>query len=428
MASPFYDNYNVIIDRGRKDRAYEALRSVYGDIAGDPESATRMQQYGERERIAPGEWEAQQQALELGRQKIGQGSQAEKDAAMQRRRTALLNGAQYVVSAMDRAKDAGASEGSIMDAAIVAFNRVAPSLGMSEEDIQSTRDALASDPNSARDTVAMLLGNDASAAARAQAAQQPRYQIVQQPDGTIVRVPITGVGEAETVTVGNQPVRGYQAPQAQERLVQGQQRIDIASPEGQRGVYGARELGKGEGKRQVEDLPLSGTGLASAQATFDAAMQGFQVADTAAKNAMDNASWLNTGPLAALPDFINPAAAAQRADLITAMTGPVLTGIQQMREAGKAAGSTGTGFGQLTEKELALLEARWGAVLQAASPPKFKSAVEDFRKQLAASQGRVRRAYEADLKARGQGAPAQGSRVEGENVILKWNPEKGDFE
>lgn len=51
--------FNNVADRSRKDAAYNALKNTYGDIAGDPEAATNLQNLAQSAELQPGRVQAQ---------------------------------------------------------------------------------------------------------------------------------------------------------------------------------------------------------------------------------------------------------------------------------------------------------------------------------------------------------------------------------
>lgn len=69
--------------------------------------------------------------------------------------------------------------------------------------------------------------------------------------------------------------------------------------------------------------------------------------------------------------------------------------LQQMRDNSP----TGGALGQVTERELALLQATWGSVEQAQSQAQFERALERFDRQVQNSWDRVNRAYQRDYGA-----------------------------
>lgn len=69
--------------------------------------------------------------------------------------------------------------------------------------------------------------------------------------------------------------------------------------------------------------------------------------------------------------------------------------LQQMRDNSP----TGGALGQVTERELSLLQATWGSVEQAQSQAQFERALDRFDRQVKNSWDRVNRAYERDYGA-----------------------------
>lgn len=235
MAS-FFDDYasgnalgEVIRKGARKAVADTALTKQYGGIAGDPEAAASLQQTDQRAQAFPtakAQGEANLEATQAANTKNA-------DTA---RDKAMLNAAYFVKQRYDTdGPEAGAA----------AVDDAAKLLGLSPEDAAQTKQFVTSHPQGADALIEALKQRYASSSA---AGGAQRYQIVQQPDGSIVRVPVTGEGDAQAVQVGGEAVRGYQAPQGQQRIVNTQantqQRYDLADPN----LKAEQEAGKAVGK------------------------------------------------------------------------------------------------------------------------------------------------------------------------------------
>lgn len=86
--------------------------------------------------------------------------------------------------------------------------------------------------------------------------------------------------------------------------------------------------------------------------------------------------------------------------------------LQEMRDNSP----TGGALGQVTERELALLQATWGSLTQSQGQSQFEANLDRFKRQLEQSWDRVNRAYERDygtsyFDSGSQGAPAAPSDV-----------------
>lgn len=90
----------------------------------------------------------------------------------------------------------------------------------------------------------------------------------------------------------------------------------------------------------------------------------------------------------------------------------------------RANSPTGGALGQVTERELALLQSTMEALNQAQSREQFIAGLNRLKATYAQAMTRVRAAYEQDFGG-GEGAPAQGGN---EQRVLRWNPATGQLE
>lgn len=428
MANNFLQGFSGMQDalstadtNSRKTAAYKALRNAYGDIAGEPEQALELQSYGARQNSIPVAQEQAETNLAntkanaplIQRQEAAKAGEAEEtttDKANTRQGKAIYNGANFIQSAIARGEDP-----------LQAYDKVAPLMQLPPDKAAAVRAAIEKNPAVVQDFI-KAYGPQATGA-------QQRFQVVQSPDGTLHRVTATGA-EAINDASGN-PIKAYQAPQAAERIDQGDRRLTqqygLAQPGFKGDVAAAVATGKERGKIAAEDLPQSNVGAIKSQQQIDSTKQSFDVANDAIEKATKDTGWLSAGPLSHLPDFANPASANLRGELNTVQSKVVLDTITEMKNLSKT-GSTG--FGQLSDREGQLISSRLGAVLQASTPKRLKSALSDLQGQLKISRDRVLGAYEAEQKIKSPKKPAatNGGRVEGDNVILKWNPATGRLE
>lgn len=101
-------------------------------------------------------------------------------------------------------------------------------------------------------------------------------------------------------------------------------------------------------------------------------------------------------------------AADLRADLDTIRANVGFDKLQEMRDNSP----TGGALGQVTERELELLQATWSNVTQAQSPEQLRARLEELERQVQQSWDNVQRAYELDFGNIGQqGAGNGGARI-----------------
>lgn len=429
MANEFLQGFagmQAALQRGResarKENAYQALRNTYGDIAGDPEAAQALQSIEQGAQAFPLQQQQREQTIAASQQTQSFNAAREAEQTRKTQAGGILSGALYIQNA--RKRDPNADVGAL-------FDRIVPTLGLSPEDAAAARQALVADPGAADDLVTAFRirqgveKGDPSAVeeykyfSQLPPAEQANYLKVKRSGFNAIR-DIGGVPTAIQVAPGataptQTPLSTLPAEAAAANTLAG-------------GKAAGTATGKVVGEKVASDLPLSNTEQVKAEQQAAATAQSFDVAEKAIDNALSDTGWLSAGPLSALPDFLNPSAATLRSDLVTVQSKVVLDTITEMKNLSKT-GSTG--FGQLSDREGQLISSRLGALLQATTPARLRKSLTDLQTQLAASRGRLERAYANDQKARGQGAPppaTPGSRVEGQNVILKWNAEKGDFE
>jgi hypothetical protein len=113
-----------------------------------------------------------------------------------------------------------------------------------------------------------------------------------------------------------------------------------------------------------------------------------------------------------------------KADLLTIQANAGFDKLQEMRDNSP----TGGALGQVSERELALLQATWSNLEQSQSPEQLRQRLQEFSQQIEDSWARVNRAYELDYGNTNQGqqgsiqpnvapgpqnnqAPQQGQRV-----------------
>lgn len=422
------DASNKLTDTSRKAEAYNALKQSYGDIAGDPERALELQSYGARQNAIPVEQQQRELNLKTSRDvaplnqrklvaQTGLEEENTADKADAAQATAIERSAQFIQAGIDRGEDP-----------VAKFDQVTPLLRLPPEKVTAIRAAIQQNPGVVKDLLNTF-------AAKAKAGppdpsnvreyqfwgkltpeQQAQYLDVK-------RASNVGFGEVGGVRTATRVTPTGQITSTPLGTLAGE--ANAAST-----IAGAKQVGEAAGKITAEDLPQSQVSNVKAQQQADATKQSFDVADKAIEDATKDTGWLSAGPLSHLPDFANPNAATLRGDLNTIQSKVVLDTITEMKSLSKT-GSTG--FGQLSDREGQLISSRLGAVLQASTPKRLKQSLTDLQGQLKISRDRVLGAYEAEQKLRAPKAkapagPDTSGRVEGNNVILKWNAEKGELE
>lgn len=151
MAENFYNAFRQGIEDARRDRSYNAFRSAYGDVAKDPAELRQLQQYEQSAQTFPSALEGQRLGNASTEQQIAASQQAQElNAAREAAQTqknrsgALLSGALFIQNA--RKRDLNADVGQL-------FDRVAPTLGLSPEEVAQAREVVVSDPGAADDIV-----------------------------------------------------------------------------------------------------------------------------------------------------------------------------------------------------------------------------------------------------------------------------------
>lgn len=423
------DASNKITDTSRKAAAYNALKSAYGDIAGAPEQALELQSYDTRANEAPVDLAQKQLKLRsdtaaapLQQRKLaaqaGQEEEITSDKSDTRQAQAILRAAQFVQGGIDRGEDP-----------LAKFDQISPLLKLSPEMTAAARASIEKNPAGVKDLIKAYAAKGASGPPDPSNVREYQFYSGLSPEQQanylgVKRAANVGFGDVGGVRTATRVTPTGQITSTPLGTLAGE--TNAASK-----IAAAKQVGEASGKIAAEDLPQSQVGNVKAQQQAEATKQSFDVADKAIEDATNNTGWLSAGPLSHLPDFANPAAANLRGELNTVQSKVVLDTITEMKNLSKT-GSTG--FGQLSDREGQLISSRLGAVLQASTPARLKKALGDLQGQLKISRDRVLKAYQGEqaIKAPKSNKPGSsdtsGGRVEGGNVILKWNPAKGMVE
>jgi len=396
--------FQGLIDQQRKTAAYNALRDVYGDAAGDPQAALQMQTYGQREQLFPGSLDEQrlgnaQTAAQIPNIQANTAQTQSQTATLdqERARAETLRAAVALEAVRAQGGDVGAEFDRIVGPNAAAF-------GLTPESLPKWKQAITTDPRVLPAIIKGLQAQDQDQN------QSNRWQQFADPQGRMWRTDGSGGPAQPVLGPDGQQLRSAQAVQAQERLGQGDRRLDIASPSGQRDVYRERQVGEAEGKNEAADLPLSGTQRVQAAAAHDSAKQAYELGIFQIGKALDDVTWKSTGVMSATRFFPGTPAA----DLNVRISGIAARAVlDTMREMKAMSANGSTGFGQLVTREEEIMAARYGDFQKAASPSLKREMLETLRDQLKMSWERAERAYKADIAARGEGAAPSGQFQDG---------------
>lgn len=423
------DASNKITDTSRKAAAYNALKSAYGDIAGAPEQALELQSYDTRANEAPVDLAQKQLKLRsdtaaapLQQRKLaaqaGQEEEITSDKADTRQAQAILRAAQFVQGGIDRGEDP-----------LAKFDQISPLLKLSPEMTAAARASIEKNPAGVKDLIKAYAAKGASGPPDPSNVREYQFYSGLSPEQQanylgVKRAANVGFGDVGGVRTATRVTPTGQITSTPLGTLAGE--TNAASK-----IAAAKQVGEATGKTEAQDLPMSATEVRRQQQSFEADTQSFDVADKAIDKALKDTGYGSAGLASHIPG--NPWAANLAADLDTVQSKVVLDTISELKGLSKT-GSTG--FGQLSDREGDLIKARLGSVKQATTPAQLRESLIDLRHQLEISRERLRNAHTADLTARApqpksnkpESSDTSGGRVEGDNVILNWNPAKGMVE
>lgn len=407
-------NFMAKVQEGeKKARAYNALRQSYGDIAGDPETATALDSLQRTQQLHPGALEAQgianarnQQVTDFAAQAqpgaLREQELANTDTAQEAKRLAMLRAAIYVKSKLDSDVAGNVDIGGV-------FDQVAPVFGLSPEAQAASKAEFMQNPQSVSAIIEALQTQGKQGAASS------RWQVVQDENGKLSRVDAAGNAEPVIGADGRQVV-GYQAVQGAARI--GESAANRASrddPALRGSVAGAeaksRALGKAEGEKTASDLPLSKTELAKAQAgrKDEEAKLDFSLRELA--KARGEVTKLSSGIAAKLPLNVYATNLKERlSSVVSKITFDQVAAMKRLSTNGS------TSLGALSDTEGARLAAMRGSLNVEQGPEQLRGMVDNVIAESQASWARFVEAYDADLAARGQSAApsSDGWKIEAE--------------
>jgi hypothetical protein len=122
---------------------------------------------------------------------------------------------------------------------------------------------------------------------------------------------------------------------------------------------------------------------------YDLHQDGFDRQERYINQALGNTGLLSTG-FASISKFVPGTPAKQLEESLKPILGEAAFGrLQQMRDASK----TGGALGQVSERELGLLESAMGALSTSQNESQFRSNLLAYRKQLRESNARIQEKY-----------------------------------
>lgn len=383
-----YAAVNRGVDRARKDAAYNALRTAYGDEAGDPEAFASLQQTQQRRELQPYAVPAAQANTAATQQK----TTGEVD---ERRKGAQLNAARAVESAV---KSGGDWKG------ILAYS--ASRLGMSPQehaDFESYIDKYG--PAGAASIITALEKHGAPGTALPTSAiQNNEYYNTLGDDESRQRFsnfaapPVVRTGDVAgspttTITPRLGPKSGAPSSATLSSLAQetdAKQQLASAAARG-----GA--VGKGEGEAAVTDLPFSKTQKSQFISAHRAAKQAYDNSVLQIDDALKSADWTTTG-LGSLTRIIPGSPAADYVAKIDGIASGEIT--RTMSELKKMSATGSTGFGSLVSREEDIMGSRLANFRDASSGTAKRAALRTLQSQLKLSWQNAEDMYNEELRVR----------------------------
>lgn len=378
----------------RRAAADAALVAAYGDTAGNPEAAASLQRTKQQAQSFP----VEQQKAELS----VQGAQQDlSDAQAKARNDALLRAYRGTQAAIDAGKDP-----------IPVATHFLQQLKVPPETAAAALEELKRDPASVARGIAAL-------SAPANGADSSRFQFFQDPSGNVYRAGASG--EAEAVTAGGQPLQGYQSQQGQQRIDQGEQRLtqarELAQPSFKGQVSAAQKAGEVRGTAAAT-LPEVETNYAAVKDRITE-IRGLPGA-AAIFGTPSVAKAIGSGGFGVVPFQFPGSEAANAASRLDGLVSQLRL---QAYDVLRGTGPVSNAEGQFAGDAMAALG--------------HAQSYDSFTKELDRLDKFLDRRVTAFKRKAGQ-APATetpaanptdtSGRVEGQNIILKWNPATGRVE
>ncbi len=396
-------------------------RNAIADLMGTPAAADPA-----------GFAQAQQPGLERGAQAI-RGQQAETAARQaettaqreqrlaaqqqaERGRQRMLNATRLANDRVQAAANAGATPeeiGRVFDSSIRVARGVDPSI--TDEQVAFLREQVQQNPAALESIITAFDPPPATAARGPEALGAPQQVQVPGTDQVGLAVPVD-MGGGRIQSVFMRDAQGEILPAARfERGLAGEGEVTFRDEQGNlqalqipgTAAEAETEQTRVRTEQTREELrEANRERVAEAQAAMRRAEteeQRFDLVDERIDQAIDQASGLTAG-LGSVTRFVPGSPAANLAatlDTIRANVG--FDELQQLRDNSP----TGGALGQVTERELAFLQAVLGSIEQSQSPRQLRENLEIMRQQLKQSTERVKSAFEEDFGV----APQTGSSL-----------------
>lgn len=376
------------IERQRRNAGMNELTDRYGAVAGAPT------EYGQLTGI-------EQRGTEFD------------NAQEDRDRTIQIESLQRAAAIADQMRAAGSTREQIA----ARLGNMPDTVFGGPERAAQARAAL-QDPEQAATLLAGLSGEAAPGPEYGEAdfyevgGQEVYGRPVQQPDGTVAfeELPFEAVRpQLVDENVGRDPSGIYQRdPRTGELFLVGR----APQPRGGSGSSGGGEQ--------------AASGLA---ANYASSVQQFNNVQSRIQEAIEKTNMTSAGSMATLLDNwfgLNQPAEDLEAVLNTVGANEVFSQIEQMRQQAAAAGSRGTGLGQITQRELELLRDVQDSVLQSQSPAALRENLANLSEQMRISMARITDEYNR-FQSGGQGggaaAPQGGITPERQALLDRYAPE-----
>ena len=167
------------------------------------------------------------------------------------------------------------------------------------------------------------------------------------------------------------------------------------------GIVGGAEaraavLGRAQAEIAAQDLPQSARAQRQRQVVIEGQEQRLELVEDTIDRAISQVNPRTTGLVGATAATIPGTPAADLSNTLSTIQANIGFGeLQRMRDASP----TGGALGQVSERELALLNSVLGAVSQSQSPQQLQDNLRRLKAEVRASWERIDRAYQQDLDA-----------------------------
>jgi hypothetical protein len=375
------------IEAEQQNAAREAMIEEYGPQAGDPAAFGQMQRIKQNNR-----------RLDITEQRF----QTEQEEAERLRRQ---EAAQRVSALVAQRVNNGAGLEAAFDSVTPILER---GFGMDRTQIEELRGAALANPEAAPQILASLGGVQPQQAAPV---GKPVEALV---NGQPRMVQFYDDGSHDVLDMA--PYERPRAPTARYEVVSPAEMQELGFAPG---TVGQRNLRTGEvDVAQEADADAQSPADPQVQRqmrdTYESTRQRFAVTDSAIAQTIDQTGPFSAGMFSASGVIPGTPAANLIASISSNQAAAAFGELEKMKQAAQAAGSRGSGLGQVTEREIQLLQNRIAALDTAQSPAQLREALRTLRRDFRQSFARVDRAYREFLESApdssGQGAGQGGGQ------------------